>query len=94
MKTAPASSSAGSAPARIRTVIVDDEPAARRGLRLMLDRDPAVPAGMAQNLEAADDPLAEQAAIVQPVLCEDIFLERLQIVFSEKLTGEELRADV
>ncbi len=28
--------------ARIRTLIVDDEPTARRGLRLLLDRDPAV----------------------------------------------------
>lgn len=27
---------------RIRTVIVDDEPAARRGLRLLLDNDPAI----------------------------------------------------
>lgn len=34
--------SSGSAPARIRTVIVDDEPAARRGLRLLLERDPQV----------------------------------------------------
>lgn len=29
-------------PARIRTLIVDDEPAARRGLRLLLERDPEV----------------------------------------------------
>jgi two-component system LytT family response regulator len=42
MKTAPASSAAGAPPARIRTVIVDDEPAARRGVRLLLDRDPAI----------------------------------------------------
>jgi len=30
------------APARYRAVIVDDEPAARRGVRLMLDRDPEI----------------------------------------------------
>ena len=30
------------APARIRTIIVDDEPAARRGVRLLLERDSAV----------------------------------------------------
>jgi two-component system LytT family response regulator len=27
---------------RIRTVVVDDEPAARRGVRLLLERDPAI----------------------------------------------------
>jgi two-component system, LytTR family, response regulator len=43
MKNSPASSSAaGLAPARIRTVIVDDEPVARRGVRLLLERDPAI----------------------------------------------------
>jgi two-component system LytT family response regulator len=42
MKTAPASSAAGVPPARIRTVIVDDEPAARRGVRLLLERDGGV----------------------------------------------------
>lgn len=29
-------------PARIRTVVVDDEPAARRGVRLLLERDPSI----------------------------------------------------
>jgi len=29
-------------PARVRTIIADDEPAARRGLRLLLERDPGV----------------------------------------------------
>jgi two-component system LytT family response regulator len=33
---------ADQAPARLRTVIVDDEPAARRGLRLLLERDRGV----------------------------------------------------
>jgi two-component system LytT family response regulator len=34
--------SKSSAPMRIRTMIVDDEPAARRGLRLLLERDPMI----------------------------------------------------
>jgi two-component system LytT family response regulator len=43
-------------PARIRTIIVDDEPAARRGLRLLLERDRGIEiVGEAANgAEAAD----------------------------------------
>lgn len=43
MKPAQHPSAAGLPEAgKIRTVIVDDEPAARRGVRLLLDRDPAI----------------------------------------------------
>jgi two-component system LytT family response regulator len=43
MKTDPNSASpTGLKPARIRTVIIDDEPVARRGLRLLLDRDATI----------------------------------------------------
>ena len=42
MKTTAASPLSPSAPARIRAIIVDDEPAARRGVRLLLERDGGV----------------------------------------------------
>jgi two-component system LytT family response regulator len=43
MKTYPAPiRPAGAPPARIRTMIADDEPAARRGVRLLLEKDPAI----------------------------------------------------
>jgi two-component system LytT family response regulator len=61
MKTNPGSSSASDAVtrtsgARIRTIIVDDEPTARRGVRLLLERDGSVDiVGEASNgTEAAD----------------------------------------
>lgn len=38
----PASSRSPGPPARIRTIIVDDEPAARRGVRLLLEQDPEI----------------------------------------------------
>lgn len=42
MKTHSASPLPASSPTRIRTIIVDDEPAARRGIRLLLERDGGV----------------------------------------------------
>ncbi len=42
MKTSMSASDRSSAAPRLRTVIVDDEPAARRGVRLLLERDHAV----------------------------------------------------
>lgn len=53
MKPTPASPAAGT---RIRTIIVDDEPAARRGVRLLLERDGGVDivGEAAGGAEAAD----------------------------------------
>ena len=42
MKTTAASPLSPSAPPRVRAIIVDDEPAARRGVRLLLERDGGV----------------------------------------------------
>lgn len=42
MKTTSPSSASPEGAARIRTIIVDDEPTARRGVRLLLERDPAI----------------------------------------------------
>ncbi len=47
--------------ARIRTLIVDDEPTARRGVRLLLDRDPAVTVCG----EAASGPAAVEKIIAE-----------------------------
>lgn len=51
---------------RIRTLIVDDEPAARRGVRLLLERDPEIEVlGEAANgIEAADFIRRERPSLV------------------------------
>lgn len=59
----------GTPPPRIRTVIVDDEPAARRGLRLLLERDPEIELVG----EAADGAAAAQ--LIRRVQPELLFLD-------------------
>ncbi len=58
---------------RIRTVIVDDEPTARRGLRLLLERDPAIEivgeaAHIAQTIQMANR-LKPQVIVMDLGMC-------------------------
>jgi hypothetical protein len=56
--------------------------------------DVAVAARVAGDLEAADDALAEEAAVVQAALGRDVLAEQPEVFLGQQLTGEETRAHV
>src|SRR6185437_336015 len=50
-----------------------------------------VRAGAAGHLQSADNAVADEVAIVQPVLGENVVLEPVQVLLGEQLPGEEAR---
>ena len=47
--------------------------------------------GTARHLQPADDAVADEVAIVQLVLRDDVLVEPVEVLFGQQLSGEEAR---